>query len=229
MVLDLDGFTVNGEFKTRELGYATLATNESGVYHFDPQIYMKTLSHTDKSTAGYAAYQIHGMFVIPDFDEPTCKISILEKIVSMLYEIHKHPIRYVVGYKGGHIEKDLLEKLDIPCLNIEELGCPRYNQIGTSTFTDISENCDFHHHYRGQGFPHCARREAEVFREWLKKTYSHIDESNEVVSVINIPETQELYDYEYFSNDDVTCDDMFMFPPLRKRDVDGNLKPSQSF
>ena len=36
--------------------------------------------------------------------------------------------RTVVAYKGDHIEKDLLSKLDIPCLDFETLGCPKYDQ-----------------------------------------------------------------------------------------------------
>ena len=31
----------------------------------------------------------------------------------------------VVAYKGGHVEKDLLNKLNIPCLNLETWGCPK--------------------------------------------------------------------------------------------------------
>ena len=37
--------------------------------------------------------------------------------------------RTVVGYKGGHVEKDLLQKLNIPSLNLETLGCPKYDDL----------------------------------------------------------------------------------------------------
>ena len=37
--------------------------------------------------------------------------------------------RTMVGYKGGHVEKDLLVKLNIPCLDLETLGCPKYDKL----------------------------------------------------------------------------------------------------
>ena len=32
----------------------------------------------------------------------------------------------MVAYKGGHVEKDRLNKLNIPCLDLETWGCPKY-------------------------------------------------------------------------------------------------------
>ena len=37
--------------------------------------------------------------------------------------------RTVVIYKGGHVEKDLLMKLNIPCLNQKTLGFPKYDKL----------------------------------------------------------------------------------------------------
>ena len=35
----------------------------------------------------------------------------------------------MVGYEGVHVEKDLLMKLNIPCLNLETLGCPKCDKL----------------------------------------------------------------------------------------------------
>ena len=29
-----------------------------------------------------------------------------------------------MAYKGGHLERDLLKELNIPTVNLEDLGCP---------------------------------------------------------------------------------------------------------
>ena len=42
--------------------------------------------------------------------------------------------RTAVGYKGGHVEKDLLMKLNIPCFNLETLGCPKYDKPADTSF-----------------------------------------------------------------------------------------------
>ena len=41
------------------------------------------------------------------------------------------------------MEKDLLEKLNIPSLNLETLGCPKYDDIRTEMYPLVS-SCGFH-------------------------------------------------------------------------------------
>ena len=45
--------------------------------------------------------------------------------MTCLYEDHKTVERDLVIYKGGHVESDLLKRLQIPCFNIEVVGCPK--------------------------------------------------------------------------------------------------------
>ena len=53
----------------------------------------------------------------------------LEMFVSTLYEQRRRRQQYIVVYKGGHIEKDLLNKLNIPCVDLKEFGCPKANEL----------------------------------------------------------------------------------------------------
>ena len=47
-----------------------------------------------------------------------------------LYNQYKTDERTVVAYKGDQVEKDLLNKLNIiPYLDLETLGCPKYEQL----------------------------------------------------------------------------------------------------
>ena len=55
--------------------------------------------------------------------------SALEKIVTAFYCEEKRDERSVVGYKDGHLEKDLLARLHIPSVNLECFGCPKVGEL----------------------------------------------------------------------------------------------------
>ena len=58
----------------------------------------------------------------------------------------------MVAYKGGHIERDLLSQLDIPCVNVEEYGCPKVDDLVHLGFgyplwpTSDHRRLSLHHH-----------------------------------------------------------------------------------
>ena len=54
------------------------------------------------------------------------------------------------------MERDLLKKLDIPSVNLEEFGCPKFEHLTASCFEAV-EGCGFH--VRPS---HCAMAECEV-------------------------------------------------------------------
>ena len=53
----------------------------------------------------------------------------LIKDIYLMYKDCSNGERTVIGYHGGHVEKDLLMKLNIHCLNLETLGCPKYDKL----------------------------------------------------------------------------------------------------
>ena len=57
------------------------------------------------------------------------EICELENIVSSFYREVKRSESSVLGYKGGHVEEDLLERLDIPCVNLERFGCLKAEEL----------------------------------------------------------------------------------------------------
>ena len=73
--------------------------------------------------------------------------------------------RLVVAYKGGIQEKLLLHKLGLPYLDLEDLGCPRFDQLvdepGTRWF-----DCSRHIHMRPYIVPHCSEEECYQFVTW---------------------------------------------------------------
>ena len=50
--------------------------------------------------------------------------------------------RDLVIYKGGHVESDLLKRLQIPCFNIEVVSCPKYDSL-RDVFEPV-QNCECH-------------------------------------------------------------------------------------
>ena len=87
----------------------------------------------------------------------------LEMFVSTLFEERRRRQQYIVVYKGGHIGKDLLNKLNIPCVDLKEFGCPKANELlligGKVGFVYL------HTH------THCTLVECYLFWQWLTKHY----------------------------------------------------------
>ena len=73
----------------------------------------------------------------------------------------------MVGYKGGHVEKDLLNKLNIPSLNLETLGCPKYDVLRSDDlkYVNLLPSCGFH---KDDTRHHCPVTECHAFYLWYK-------------------------------------------------------------
>ena len=93
---------------------------------------LKDLSHKDKKAVNFAKHNIHGLTYQPRYQERAYEHDQAVVIVLRLYNQYKTEKRTVVAYKGGHLEKALLSKLNIPCLDLETWGCPKYEQFKQS-------------------------------------------------------------------------------------------------
>lgn len=72
----------------------------------------------------------------------------------------------VVAYKGGHLVKDLLQKLGIPSMDLEQFGCPKADQLFSSGF-DAGPSCGFHQTSQNKHWIHCPKQEVYLFQQWL--------------------------------------------------------------
>ena len=70
--------------------------------------------------------KIHGLSYQPSQTEHEQNPRIVGTLIKDFYQDYSTVERAVVGYKGGHMEKDVLTQLNIPSLNLETVGCPRY-------------------------------------------------------------------------------------------------------
>jgi hypothetical protein len=70
------------------------------------------------------------------------------------------------GGGGGHYERDLLNRLNIPGVNLEACGCPRaevlFDQLGWL------ETCG-KHLTTVEAYRHCPKLETEAFGYWLNQ------------------------------------------------------------
>ena len=162
MILDLEGFFIQGHFHTREMGWCSVHTpHRYGSYHYAPTLAFHTLATKDKTTVHYVQRHIHGLSYYPPADQAK-SVSSLETDLQALYNQFMAPDCPYVAYKGGTVEKTLLDRLNIPCWNLELLGCPKFEQL--SRLKTVS-SCGQHRHVFKH---HCPVVETYHFVQWLR-------------------------------------------------------------
>lgn len=163
MVLDLECFCIDSKQCCRELGYYT-HKHRYGRVAFFMNVPYRHLSERDKRRVNYVRRYIHGLTYRPRTEEHARNLKELKDTVLDIYERCKTDCKYVVAYKGGHVERDLLRELNIPSLDLELYGCPKYEEIDYHSWL---VSCGFHadpvHH-------HCSILECEAFWMWLLDT-----------------------------------------------------------
>ena len=101
----------------------------SGNTHFDHGWRWRDLSKKDQRTVSYATDCVHGLSFKPGAHKHSLPVSTLPDLVMELHSKFSTPERLVVAYKGDIQEKLLLHKLGLPYLDLEDLGCPRCDQL----------------------------------------------------------------------------------------------------
>ena len=161
LIVDLDGFFVDGRFQPRELGYYSWQ-GDRGVHFFDVTTPYKKLNKKDRATVSYVSKHIIGLPYRPsDGERPVHHPRALRGILQRLYKEFRTEFRTVVGYKGGHYEKELLMAYNIPHFNIEQWGCPKYDVLHCCDDPGCGNHKDISVH-------HCAQLECETFWNWTR-------------------------------------------------------------
>ena len=125
------------KFQVREMGYYSWDEHFDRHAFFQPAA-LKNLSHKDKKTVNFAKHKIHGLTYQPRYQERAYEHDEVD-IVLLRYNQYKTEERTVVAFKGGHVEKDLLNKLNIPCLDLKNLGLPQIRTVKTNDCGTVSE------------------------------------------------------------------------------------------
>ena len=110
-IIDMDGFVIDKKFHCRELSTIEVGKEEARSYLFDIGIRWLDLSSKDQKSCLYVMKNIHKLALSsPPGSFP---LRSLKDIVKDFYENVKINEESTIGYKGGHIERDLLKELNI--------------------------------------------------------------------------------------------------------------------
>ena len=160
LIIDMECFRVDGVYRCRELGYCSWR-GDSGRVAISPRKRKRSLTKDEKQQANFLTREIHGLSYTPDRQEKETFSA--EFYVERLYVEFVKEHRRRVAFKGGHVERDLLYKLKIPFLDLETLGCPKYDQL--RGLVEDEETCGWH------AIPnkhHCAMAECVAFFKWYQ-------------------------------------------------------------
>ena len=155
MVLDFEGFTVGKRFYVREVGSFNWRGDATHT-KFKMPMRLNQLSKKDRASASYVTRKIHGLGFDTTSGENAQPQGSVADHVKALYNDSRAPELDVVAFKGGHVERDLLQRLNIPFLDLEEYGCPKMYRL--MRFGGENMGCGEH-----RGLLHCSMMECWLF------------------------------------------------------------------
>lgn len=163
MILDIEAYILNKGNQTivRELGWCDMDRRSDSI-HFQSPVSFSSLSEADKRTANYVIFNIHSLPFHARPEENAVDQNLLDFVMKTVYKTLSSLERDVVAYKGGTLEKQLLSRLNIPYVNLEEFNCPKVNQLLFDGFEPLFDcACHIYSHC------HCPRVETRLFYQWL--------------------------------------------------------------
>ena len=120
MILDLDGYQVNHQpFIVREMGIYSLPYG-SFSWSLENRLPYLSLEKKDRQRVNYVYHHVHGLRFESTKQEKSLPQHMVKYMIEAAFHRSKSQDQYVVAYKGGHVEKDLLNELHIPSVNLED-------------------------------------------------------------------------------------------------------------
>ena len=164
-IIDMDGFQIEKIFYCKEIGMLGIEKEEGLSIIFDLNLNWSDLTPKQQKECMFLTKNIHKLPFKSPSEVKTFEISKLELIVKEFYNRIKINNQSTIAYKGGHYERDLLNKLKIPSVNLEIFGCPKAKQL----FKRLVwlETCG--HHLGEHSYEHCPKVEVEAFGGWLRE------------------------------------------------------------
>ena len=165
-ILDMDGFGIGGRFFCKELGIWKVGDVYAESCFFDIGIKWRDLNVRARKQCGYVIRNVHRLpFGVPEGLEAVA-LDRLGGIVQEFYHRFRTDEAFVLAYKGGCYERDLLGRLNVPCVDLEMYGCPKaevlFDRLGWL------ESCG-NHMITEEAYRHCPKVEAEAFGCWLSE------------------------------------------------------------
>ncbi|CAB3976763.1 Hypothetical predicted protein [Paramuricea clavata] len=155
-VIDCEAYTSKKKTFLREISVYRVKTGECSSF----QVFMPFIPFNECDyTIDYQIKKIHGL--------PIAR----ERLTDDFYTL-KESTAFLTGefmcnadlvaYKGGDIERVLLNNMGVRCINLEILTCPKYIDLLT-IFGQSQECCPYHqgNHY------HCSKHEVKMFAKFV--------------------------------------------------------------
>ena len=166
MILDLEGFFIENTFRVRELGYYTWKEDFRRIAFHMPTRW-SNLSDKDKKTVHYVSKHIHGLSYYLLNNEKGYPQEQVSDIVNDLHLSCKTENKTVVAYKGGHVQRDVLDTINNESFNLERWGCPKFDAVKDSV-VELLPACHFHYPpFQCINPFHCPMTECHAFWLWM--------------------------------------------------------------
>ena len=163
LIIDMEGFFLP-KFHVRELGYAN-HLGGSGSKHYQIPMKYTELTPSQQKQVAFMTRRIHGLPFTPTHFEDAQAQEQLQQDVVDIYQLYMTAEKPTIAYKGGHIEKDLLEALELgPFVNLEDFGCPKVVELIHAGVGYEVWDCGLH---QGMGTAHCAMAECQILQKWI--------------------------------------------------------------
>ena len=156
-VIDCEAYTFKTKVFFREVSVWNIATGMCKSY----QLYIPNSSISDAYFAiHYQIQKIHGLPIVREkYDD---FYHYYEVLTLLRQEFMQNAD--LIAYKGGDIEKKLLNGMGFKSINLEILGCERYDQL-LSKYGIAPKCCCYHL----SGDYHCSKHEVRYLQCLLKR------------------------------------------------------------
>ena len=165
MIMDMEGFSIGGKFYCKELGVLKAGKKKGLSSFFDIGVSWSDATDKDRKTCVWVQKNVHKLPLGVQTSTKAHPTHQLENIVQRIYCESKTDDSSLVAYKGGHLERDLLQKLGIKSFNLENIGCPKAANLFDSMLW--LKTCG--NHKVPNAYQHSAKVEVEVFGQCLTK------------------------------------------------------------
>ena len=156
MALGLKGYYIAQKSYVREVGTVSWDGSSSHQKHAMP-FKFDDLNSVDKKMAKHRKRHVHGLNFDARENENAHDQTCLELYILNLCEEARSGQVNVVTYREGQVEKELLDKLKIPNIDLKELGCPETTPRATGCDFHIDQLC-------------CAKAECDELWRWIEDT-----------------------------------------------------------
>ena len=120
----------------------------------------------------------HGLSLLGKTSKNCCT---REWIMNYLLELNKYAgFNCVFAYKGGSIEKELCNELNIAAINLEHFGAVKY-EVMCQDYKLSVKFCKAHYIPRRSILPHCSKFEVYVFTAFVYKTLGQQESLNKTL------------------------------------------------